>query len=111
MYMIPPVTDHKEPSPEEVNKYRALAVDHIRENGIDEGVTTCVVLTLYDNKGRKWQELRGTTNPGLKRFRAVLASDGSGECTSFESRRSLKWFDWSFRPPYDEKLAKRRSKE
>ncbi len=101
-YTIPPVADHVEPTPEEVNVYRKVAGDHIRQQGIDQGVTTCIVLTLYRGD-KQWRELRGITNPGLLRFRAVIIDCNS--CTlSFETGKS-------FRPAYDERMANRRSKE
>ena len=100
-YHIPPVTNHKELTPEEVNQYRRIATDFIKDQGEDEGVTTCLVVTVYP-KGKRTLELRGITNPGLKRFRAVIIQDNDLSL-GFDS-------NW-IRPPYDTKLANRRSKE
>ena len=102
-FVVPPVLNHRELSPEEVNEARIAVAKHLKASGIDLGITTAIALTIYDAEvtNQKHIELRGTTNPKLKRFKVpVRFKDGRVHVLADELE---------IRPPYDSRRARGRT--
>ena len=105
-FMIPPVMDHWEPNPEQMRLARRAVIKYLRRYKIDQGVTTAVVLTVYDQEDpkKKHFEIRGTTNPLLKRFGVTVEFHNDGSVTIEEGTFDL-------RPAYDPRRARGRAKK
>jgi len=104
-FVIPPAHNHRELTPEEVNEARVVVMRYLKDNGVDLGVTTAIVLTVYDSEvtDEKHLEMRGTTNPKLKRFSVPLRfRDGAVEIEADYFR---------LRPAYDPRRARGRARK
>ena len=105
-FIIPPVTDHRELNPDETRQARQAVTRYLRKNKIDEGITTAVVLTVYDQEeeDKKRLKLVGTTNPKLKRFAVPLRFENNGTVDIEED-------EFELRPPYDPRRARGRARK
>ena len=104
-FVIPPVLNHRELTPEEINDVRAQVIGYLRKNGVDQGITTVIVVSAYPLE--MWEnsvlEMRGTTNPKLVRFSVPLRfKDGVPQPDLSEL---------TLRPAYDPRRARGRARK
>ena len=105
-FIIPPITDHRELNPDEARQARWAVIDYLRKHKIDLGITTAVVLTVYDQEEEDKKRLRlvGTTNPKLKRFSVPLRFEEDGSVAIEED-------EFELRPAYDPRRARGRARK